>query len=201
MQLENQRHCRSQYDLHHVYADDDAVFSNNDGYETIPVARLPYRSEMNLLLSFDGAVPTITTIPPTFGSEATLAPSQTPPTLPVTHLEGDTPPPAVPEPMFLLPNTLPYIEFKDTRLPLSALNGTLPPPPPPPPPAATTLQRKGNNLQTIRRKLFARKPVKPPTDGTDQRCETHSSSSEPAAEKLVSHLQRTKICAQINIKY
>lgn len=51
----------------------------------------PFRSEMNLMLSFDGDQPKIT---------------------PLVSIQ-DSPPPTLPTPMNLLPPTLPYIGFKE----------------------------------------------------------------------------------------
>lgn len=97
----------------------------------------PYRSEMNLMLCFDGSNPKIIPIE-----------NETNETASATANKQDTPPPSVPNPMNLLPTTLPYIASD----------------------AVTTLQKNDtkcferfteakdcNYLETIRRKIFPRK--------------------------------------------
>lgn len=131
--------------------------------DTIPKPNLlqnkPFRSEMNLMLSFDGDQPKIT---PLFSTQ-------------------DSPPPTIPNPMHLLPPTLPYIGFKDefTR----------------PGPESTTpsdpVESKENGFAMIRRRLFTKKNniphenpkivVEKPPPGLI-RTDSHSSSSEPNAE-------------------
>lgn len=119
----------------------------------------PFRSEMNLMLSFDGDQPKITPI----------VPSQ------------DSPPPTMPNPMNLLPSTLPYIGFKEE---LTRASSSIAAPP-------DIVESKENGFTMIRRRLFTKKNsithenpkivVDKPPSGL-KRDDSNSSSSEPNAE-------------------
>lgn len=98
----------------------------------------PYRSEVNLMLCFDGSNPKVIPIE-----------NETNETAPASANKQDTPPPLVPKPMNLLPTTLSYIASDGVTVP------------------ATTSAKKCfdrftetkdcNYLETIRRKIFPRK--------------------------------------------
>lgn len=125
----------------------------------------PFRSEMNLMLSFDGDQPKIT---------------------PLISIQ-DSPPPTLPNPMNLLPTTLPYIGFEEelTR--------------PCPETAASVesgVESKENGFAVIRRRLFTKKAnipqenpkivvEKPPAPGL-KRSDSHSSSSDLNTEVISS---------------
>lgn len=119
----------------------------------------PFRSEMNLMLSFDGDQPKITPLPSA----------------------QDSPPPKMPNPMNLLPPTLPYIGFKE-ELTRPSPDSTAPPDPG---------ESKENGFAMIRRRLFTKKNNIPhdnpkividkPPSGL-KRNDSHSSSSDPNAE-------------------
>lgn len=110
---------------------------------------------MNLMLSFDGDQPKITPLIST----------------------QDSPPPTLPDPMNLLPPTLPYIGFKEefTR----------------PVTPSDPVESKENGFAMIRRRLFTKKNnipndnpkivVEKPPSGL-KRNDSHSSSSDPNAE-------------------
>lgn len=121
----------------------------------------PFRSEMNLMLSFDGDQPKIT---PLISNQ-------------------DSPPPTLPNPMNLLPSTLPYIGFKE-ELTRPCPDSLAPP---------DSVELKENGFAMIRRRLFTKKNNipnetpkividKPPTGL--KRNDSHSSSSEPNAEVI-----------------
>lgn len=119
----------------------------------------PFRSEMNLMLSFDGDQPKIT---------------------PLVSAQ-DSPPPKVPNPMNLLPPTLPYIGFKEEF--------TRPDPDTTAPP--DLVESKENGFAMMRRRLFTKKnniPHENPKIVIDKppsglkRNDSHSSSSEPNPE-------------------
>lgn len=120
----------------------------------------PFRSEMNLMLSFDGDQTKITPLVST----------------------QDSPPPAIPNPMNLLPPTLPYIGFNEEHT-KPGPESTAPLDP---------VESKANGFAMIRRRLFTKKINIPPHDNPKivvekppsglKRNDSHSSSSEPQAE-------------------
>lgn len=95
----------------------------------------PYRSEMNLMLCFDGSNPKIIPIE-----------NETNETALATTNKQDTPPPLVPNPMNLLPTTLPYIDAVSTLSPTDTKCFE-----------RFTEAKDCNYLETIRRKIFSRK--------------------------------------------
>lgn len=119
----------------------------------------PFRSEMNLMLSFDGDQPKIT---------------------PLVSIQ-DSPPPSVPNPMNLLPPTLPYIGFEE-ELTRPCPEAAVP---------SESVESKENGFSLIRRRLFTKKNnipkenpkivVEKPPAGM-KRNDSHSSSSEPNPE-------------------
>lgn len=153
----------------------------NDDWGTS--SKPPYRSEMNLLLSFDGATPTITSVTPaTEPEQPTIETKPTPPVPPNTpslnSTHQDSPPPIVPAPMTLLPITLPYVEFHDTRQVLPEAPSSLAP-------SGTIRERRSSNFATIRRKLFTRKPSVIVDSLSKPVSEAHSSSSETAPQVVL----------------
>lgn len=151
-----------------------------------------YRSEVNLQLSFDddaATVPGITTLCSTSIGRR-LSPPPSPSSAETQTMSG-----GVPEPMPLI-GRFPYIDFHDTRMPISDIDGSplittptidaTPPPPPPPPPS------RPSNLATIRRRIFASKKPKvsvPATSDNDgvvnpKLVEHSSNSSKPPASPL-----------------
>lgn len=98
----------------------------------------PYRSEMNLMLCFDGSNPKIIPME-----------NETNETTSTTVNKQDTPPPLLPNPMNLLPTTLPYIasDAATTTLPASDTKCF----------ERFTETKDCNYLETIRRKIFPRK--------------------------------------------
>lgn len=150
MQKQNQQY-HSHLSLNRLPTSNDTILKPN------LLQTKPFRSEMNLMLSFDGDQPKI------------------------TISTQDSPPPTIPNPMNLLPPTLPYIGFKEefTR---------------PGPESATPsdpVELKENGFAMIRRRLFTKKNniphenpkivVEKPPSGL-KRNDSHSSSSEPNAE-------------------
>ncbi len=97
----------------------------------------PYRSEVNLMLCFDGSNPKIIPIE-NEAKDTTL----------VTPKKQDTPPPSLPKPMNLLPSTLPYIA-SDTVVPASDVKFF----------ERFTEMKDCNYLETIRRKIFPKKTI------------------------------------------
>lgn len=142
----------------------------------------PYRSEMNLVLSFDGTNNTITSVtaveePILLTSDpsnsSTPPPPPNTPSLNLSH--QDSPPPVVPAPMVLLPVTLPYVEFQDTRQ-------VVPDPPTISAQAGSNLGRMSSNFATIRRKFFTRKSsVSNDSTAAKTVSEVTSSSSDAGA--------------------
>lgn len=117
-----------------------------------------FRSEMNLMLSFEGDQPKIT---------------------PLASAAQDSPPPTLPNPMILLPPTLPYTGFEEDLAR------------PEKPTQSEPIELKENGFALIRRRLFNKKTniphetpkivvEKPPT--ALKRNDSHSSSSEQNAE-------------------
>lgn len=114
---------------------------------------------MNLMLSFDGDQPKITALAPI----------------------KDSPPPTMPNPMDLLPPTLPYIGFKEEITKPCLETAT----------SLDAVELKENGFANIRRRLFTKKSslpqdnpkivVEKPPPGL-KRADSHSSSSEPNAE-------------------
>lgn len=138
----------------------------------------PYRSEMNLVLTFDGTNNTITSVstnedPIVLTPETNSITPPPPPNTPSPNISHqDSPPPIVPAPMLLLPDTLPYVEFQDTRQ-------VVPDPPSALPPSGSSQARKSSNFATIRKKFFTRKSSVS-NDSSDPKpiSEVHSSSSD-----------------------
>lgn len=97
----------------------------------------PYRSEMNLMLCFDGNNPKIIPIE-----------NETNETASATANKQDTPPPLVPNPMNLLPTTLPYIASDVANILPSSDTKCF---------ERFTETKDCNYLETIRRKIFPRK--------------------------------------------
>lgn len=93
-------------------------FENNRIYDEFGAHRLkdnvqqPYRSEMNLILSFDGAKPTFTEEKNVDQQETSVGSKDINESL-------ETPPPKVPCAMSLLPSTLPYVKNSDKQTPMS----------------------------------------------------------------------------------
>lgn len=127
MQIENNQKYYSQYSLNHL----PTISNGNDNniYETIDdiVAAknknplYHHRSEMNLLLSFDGDVQKITTVsaamPETIDPENQVIDD---------NANDTTPPPQLPQPMQLFPPTLPYAnEFNNIQQELSSIKSHL----------------------------------------------------------------------------
>lgn len=109
----------------------------NSTLSTIQQAK-PYRSEMNLMLCFDGNNPKIIPIE----NETNETASAT------ANKQADTPPPLVPNPMNLLPTTLPYIA-SDVAITLPSTDTKCF--------ERFTETKDCNYLETIRRKIFPRK--------------------------------------------
>lgn len=142
MQYENQK-FHSQCDLNY----DGSHPSLTEGMSKKP----PYRSEMNLLLSFDGNTQKITSVPPA-ALPAVVSPTM-PPCPPLQDLLQDlvqtqeTPPPTLPQQMELLPPMLPYTDFQSIQTKSCPKSLQLLPPlplPPPPPPLPPTPQNDSN---------------------------------------------------------
>lgn len=140
--------------------------TTNDTNDTIskPKSNLlqnkPFRSEMNLMLSFEGDQPKIT---------------------PLESTSQDSPPPTLPNPMILLPPTLPYTGFEEDL--------TRPEKPSPLEP----VELKENGFALIRRRLFNKKTTNIPQENPKivvekpplselKRNDSHSSSSEQNPE-------------------
>lgn len=157
--------------------------SDNDDWGNC--TKPPYRSEMNLVLTFDGTKNTITSVAKA-DEPSSLSPDQqsvTPPPPPntpspnVTH--QDSPPPVIPAPMLLLPDTLPYVEFQDTRQ-------IVPDPPYSLPPSESSQGRRSSSFATIRRRFFNRKSsVSNESNEPKTVSDVNSSSSDPGAVVLL----------------
>lgn len=145
-------------------------FENNRIYDEFGAQRLkenvqqPYRSEMNLILSFDGAKPTFTEDKNDDQQEMSAGPKDLSESL-------ETPPPKVPFAMSLLPSTLPYIKNSDKQTPTSDMKTPTPvdnikqsdgvaiPLPPNNHPTKDKSAAKSNNgkTATVRRHFFSHK--------------------------------------------
>lgn len=135
IQHENQK-ITSKYNMTAITTEKPMVNTTDSALSTIQQAK-PYRSEMNLMLCFDGTNPKIIPIE-----------NETNETTSAIATKQDTPPPLMPNPMNLLPTTLPYIA--------SDVGVTLP--------SSDTKYferfietKECNYLETIRRKIFPRK--------------------------------------------
>lgn len=132
MQYENNQKYHSQFNLNqlststtNINKNNDNIITNNDStniiYENVDdifakknklTDKRPlyhHRSEMNLLLSFDGDTQTITPISSLPLCDTTLLQQQSPLIIDDNIINMETtPPPQLPQPMLLLPSTLPY---------------------------------------------------------------------------------------------
>lgn len=160
----------------------------NDDWGNCTSTKPPYRSEMNLVLTFDGTSNTITSVttaedPPPPISDPNSSTPPPPPNTPSPNISHqDSPPPVIPAPMLLLPDTLPYVEFQDTRQ-------TVPDPPSALPPTGASSQgRKSSNFATIRKRFFTRKSSVS-NDSSDAKpvSEVNSSSSDAGVCILLSN--------------
>lgn len=100
-------------DIEHLSNDIEQMqFENNRIYDqpkfakNIDPSQQPYRSEMNLILSFDGSKSTFVEERNENSGNHVMPPKEFEENL-------ETPPPKIPVPMELLPNTLPYIKKND----------------------------------------------------------------------------------------
>lgn len=138
MQHENQK-ITSKYNLTANTSEKSLANRTDSTLLTIQQAK-PYRSEMNLMLCFDGNNPKI--VPMENESNETA---------PATANKQDTPPPFLPKPMNLLPTTLPYIASDVVTVSPSTITSD-----------TKCFERFAetkdcNYLETIRRKIFPKK--------------------------------------------
>lgn len=135
IQNENQK-ITSKYSMTTPSNEKPVISTTNSTLSTIQQAK-PFRSEMNLMLSFDGNNPKIIPIE-----------NETNETTSTNANKLDTPPPLIPNPMNLLPSTLPYIAL-NVSVPLSSNDTKCF--------ERFTETKDCNYLETIRRKIFPRK--------------------------------------------
>lgn len=164
MQHENQK-ITSKYSMAAITSEKPLVNTTDSTLSTIQQAK-PYRSEMNLMLCFDGSNPKIVPIE-----------NETTETASATVNKQDTPPPFLPKPMNLLPTTLPYIA-SDVVNTSSSTSDT------------KCFERFAetkdcNYLETIRRKIFSKRAniVKGADKSTNGKVKL-GSNNLPAVQKI-----------------
>lgn len=135
IQEENQK-ITSKYNLVKSVSDKTTEIATTDTTgSTILQQSKPYRSEVNLMLCCDGINQKIMPVENDHTDDTTL----------VTANQLDTPPPYVPQPMNLLPATLPYVA--SDAVPAMPVSDT----------KCLTETKDCNYLETIRRKIFPKK--------------------------------------------
>ncbi|KAJ6649923.1 hypothetical protein Bhyg_05164 [Pseudolycoriella hygida] len=143
IQHENQK-ITSKYSMTPITTDRATINTTDSTLSTIQQAK-PYRSEMNLMLCFDGSNPKIIPMENETNETASSANAS----------KQDSPPPLVPNPMNLLPTTLPYIASSGAATMQTSDAKCL---------ERCTETKDCNYLETIRRKIFSRKSDAKGTD-------------------------------------
>ncbi|XP_037047807.1 uncharacterized protein LOC119082384 isoform X2 [Bradysia coprophila] len=137
MQQENQK-ITSKYNLVKSESEKAMEIAKDSTGSTIQHQSKPYRSEVNLMLCFDGSNQKIIPVENDGTDKTPLA----------TENQLDTPPPYVPKPMNLLPTTLPYIASDDVATIPTIDTKCF---------ELFTETKDCNYLETIRRKIFPKK--------------------------------------------
>lgn len=154
----------------------------------------PYRSEMNLLLSYDGTTPRIVPLDKKTDSDS----SQKDDSKGSLHNVLETPPPQLPEPMSLLPKQLPYIGLEKYQQPINTKGIEKPVIPPPPPVRTTSTLTRANKLKLNHSKSLdlynapSRNPVTSTvtTTATSTVMSTTTESTNSKPESTKTKLQR-----------